>query len=53
MGKEALSPVKTQFPSVGECQGREAGVDGSTLIEAGEEGMGWGCFPGKGLTFEM
>jgi hypothetical protein len=28
MGGEALGPVKTQCPSVGECQGGEAGVGG-------------------------
>ena len=26
MGGEALGPVKTQCPSVGECQGRKVGV---------------------------
>ena len=28
MGGEALDPVKAQCPSVGECQGGEAGVGG-------------------------
>jgi hypothetical protein len=28
MGEEALGPVKAQYPSVVECQGREAGVGG-------------------------
>jgi hypothetical protein len=28
MRGEALGPVKAQCPSVGECQGREAGGDG-------------------------
>jgi hypothetical protein len=28
MRGEALGPVKAQCPSVGECQGREVGVDG-------------------------
>jgi len=28
MGGEALSPAKTGSPSVGECQGREAGRGG-------------------------
>ena len=43
MGGEALVPVKAQCPSVGEFQDREMGVDGwmgSTLVEAGGEGMG-------------
>jgi hypothetical protein len=28
MGGEAFGPVKARCPSVGECQGREAGVGG-------------------------
>ena len=28
MGGEVLSPMKAQCPSVGKCQGREAGVGG-------------------------
>ena len=28
MGGEALGPVKAQCPSVGECQGMEAGMGG-------------------------
>jgi hypothetical protein len=28
MGGEVLGPVKAQCPIVGECQDREAGVDG-------------------------
>jgi hypothetical protein len=28
MGGKALGPVKARCPSVGECQGKEAGVDG-------------------------
>jgi hypothetical protein len=28
MGKEALGPGKAGYPSVGECQGGEAGVGG-------------------------
>ena len=28
MGREALGPEKVQCPSVGKCQGREAGVGG-------------------------
>jgi hypothetical protein len=48
MRGEALGPVKAQFSSVGECEGREAGVDGwgHTLIEAGGEGMGKGVSRG-------
>jgi hypothetical protein len=46
MGGEPLGPVKAQCPSVGECQGREAGVGGwrNTLIEAGG---GEGTFRGE------
>jgi hypothetical protein len=28
MGGEALGPVKVLYPSIGECQGQEAGVCG-------------------------
>jgi hypothetical protein len=39
MGGEALVPVKTQCPSVEECQGREAGVGG--LVSRGRgDGIG-------------
>jgi hypothetical protein len=39
MGGEALGPVKAPCPSVGECEGREAGVGG--LVSRGrEDGMG-------------
>ena len=37
MGGEALGPVKALSPSVGECQGQEAGVSG--LVS---RGRGWG-----------
>ena len=48
MGGEALGHVKAQCPTVGECQGREAGVSGwgITLIETGGGGVGsadWGA----------
>ena len=36
MGGEALSPVKALCPSVGECQGQEAGMGG--LVR---RGRGW------------
>ena len=42
-GGEVLGPVKALCPSVGECEGEEAGVGGeclNTLLEAGGEGMG-------------
>jgi hypothetical protein len=42
MGGEALGPVKAPCPSVGECEGGEAGVGvcgGDTIIEAGRGGM--------------
>jgi hypothetical protein len=59
MGGEALGPVKTRFPSVVECQGREAGsvwVDGGTSSLKQGEG-GWDRRfpegkPGKGTTSE-
>ena len=39
MGGEALGPVKVLCPSIGECQGQEAGVGG--LVSSGRgEGMG-------------
>jgi hypothetical protein len=60
MGGEALGPMKTSCPSVGECQGGEVSAWGSTLIEAGrrDDGMGslWGWWwwgLGKETTFEM
>jgi hypothetical protein len=46
---KALGPVKAPCPSVGECQGKEAGVGGwvrNTLIEASRG-------QGKGITFEI
>ena len=36
MGGKALCPKKAICPSVGECQGQEAGVGG--LVSRGEEG---------------
>jgi hypothetical protein len=36
MGGEALGPVKVLFPSVGECQGQEEGVDGLVNRRRGE-----------------
>jgi hypothetical protein len=49
MRGEALGPVKTRCPSVGECQGGEAGVGGW-----GDEIGGFqGGKLGKGITFEM
>ena len=63
MGGEALGPMKAQCPSVGECQGQEAGVGGLVSRERWE---GIGGFrrgkqergvsegkAGKGSTFEM
>jgi hypothetical protein len=60
MGGEALGPVKSRCPNVGECQGGEVGMNGrvvgwvSTLIEA--EGWDRGFpegKPGRRITFEM
>jgi hypothetical protein len=39
MGGEALGPVKVLCPSVGECQGQEAGV-GGLVNEKREEDKG-------------
>jgi hypothetical protein len=53
MGGEVLGPVKALCPSVGECQGQEAGVGG--FLSRGR-GTGMGGFegkPGKGIAFEM
>jgi hypothetical protein len=52
MGEEALGPVKVLCPSIGECQGQEAGVGGLVSIGRGE-GKRIGDKPGKGITFEM
>ena len=56
MGGEALCPMKALCPSVGECQGQEAGV-GELMSRGRGKGRGGGCFlegkPGKGITFEM
>jgi hypothetical protein len=56
MRGEALCPMKALCPSVGECQGQEAGV--GRLVSRGRgEGKREGCFletkPGKGITFEI
>ena len=49
MGREAFGFVKAPYPSVGECQGGEAGVGvcGSTCTEAQGGRMGWGLPEGK------
>ena len=57
MGQEALSPMKAQCPSVGECQGKVAGVcvGACTLIERGAR-VGYRVSEEKlerGITFEM
>jgi hypothetical protein len=38
MGGEALCPVKALSPSVGKCQGQEAGV--GRLVSRGRKGKG-------------
>ena len=35
MGREALGPVKVLCPSIGECQGQEAGVCGGVFVSRG------------------
>jgi hypothetical protein len=53
MGEEALGPVKAVCPSVGDCQGQEAGV-GELVSRVSGMGMGFSeGKPGKGITFEM
>jgi hypothetical protein len=42
MGGEALGPLKVLCPSIGECQGQEAGVGG-----LGSRGREEGIFGGK------
>ena len=37
MGGEALGPVKILCPSIGECQGQEAGVGGLVIRGRGKE----------------
>ena len=37
MGGEALGPVKARCPSIGECQGQEAGVGGLVSRRRGDE----------------
>jgi hypothetical protein len=51
-----LCPMKALCPSVGECQGQEAGVGGLMSKGRGEGIQGEGFSegePGKGITFEM
>jgi hypothetical protein len=49
-----LSSVKVLCPSIGECQGQEAGVG---WLGSREKGEGMGSLqrgePGKGITFKM
>jgi hypothetical protein len=46
MRKEALGPIRVQYPSIGECWEQETGVGG--LGGGAPEGK-----PGKEITFEM
>ena len=42
MGGKVLGPVKALCPSVGECQGQEAGVGGLVNRRSGEQlGVFW------------
>ena len=55
MGGEALCSLKAQYPSVEECEGREAGVGGwgNILIEAvGRSYVWYSGFLGGGATWE-
>jgi hypothetical protein len=49
MGGEAFGPVKLICPSIGECQGQEAGMGG---LVSRNRGFSEGKL-GKGITFEM
>ena len=54
MRGEALGPVKVLCPSVGGCQGQEAGVDGLVSRRRGEGILGfWRGHQERGITFEM
>jgi hypothetical protein len=53
MGGEALGPVKAVCPSIGECQGREAGVGGLVSKRQGVNREFSERKPGKGITSEM
>jgi hypothetical protein len=62
MGEEALGSVKVQFPSVGEYESGEAGMDGwlaehPQRIRGRWNGIenfrGWVEGPGKRITLEM
>ena len=59
MGEVALGPVKARCSSVGECEGREAGVDvwvGAHPQRSRERADGIhrsGAGFGKGISFEM
>jgi hypothetical protein len=60
MGGKALGPVKACYPSVGECQNVESGVDawvGKHCHRSRRKEDGTGVFLerklGKGIPFEM
>ena len=44
--------MKVLYPSIGECQGQEAGVGGLGSREGGHRRFSEGKL-GKGITFEM
>jgi hypothetical protein len=52
MEGEALGFVKVLCPSIGECQGQEAGMGGLVSRGRGDRGFSEGK-PGKGVKFEM
>jgi hypothetical protein len=54
MGGEALGLAKILCPSIGECQGQEAGVGGLGSRGRGEViGDFWRGILGKGIAFEI
>jgi hypothetical protein len=53
MREDALVTVKVLCPSIGECQGQEAGVGGLVNVEVGmDRGFSKGEL-GRGITFEI
>jgi hypothetical protein len=53
MGGDPLGPVKVLCPSIWECQGQEAGVDGLVSSRRGGDRGFWEGKLGKGIAFEM
>jgi hypothetical protein len=52
-GRKGPCPVKVLCPSIGECQGQEAGVGGLVMRGRGGDRVFSEGKPGKGITFEI